>query len=161
MEGTRLKDLSLTIEKSGEVKMDMEEITATNLAMLVLGDVSVNEDGETEVTIFSRDSLTGALQYYATNEVGPRWYVELLSVTFNPAGDFSPITDNAFAKLPVTGTVQAVDGVFGKMMLKPLGRIRRSRERAGAQHYRRDRRGGCSKGRRRTHRQRRRLGRLR
>lgn len=119
MEGTRLKDLSVTIEKSGEVKMDMEEITATNLAMLVLGDVSVNVDGETEVTIFSRNSLTGELKYYATNEIGPRWYVDLLSVTFNPSGDFSPITDNAFAKLPVTGTVQAVDGVFGKMVLKP------------------------------------------
>jgi len=42
----------------------------------------------------------------------------LLSVTFNPSGDFSPIGDT-FAKLPVTGTVQAVDGVFGTMTLKP------------------------------------------
>ena len=58
------------------------------------------------------------MQYFATNEVGPRWYVDLLSVTFNPSGDFSPIGDT-FAKLPVTGTVQAVDGVFGTMTLKP------------------------------------------
>lgn len=118
MEGTRLKDLSITLEKSGEIKMDMEELTARNLAMLVLGDVSEDEDGNTQVSIFSRDSLTGRLQYFATNEVGPRWYVDLLSVTFNPSGDFSPIGDT-FAKLPVTGTVQAVDGVFGTMTLKP------------------------------------------
>jgi hypothetical protein len=118
MEGTRLKDLSITLEKSGEVKMDMEELTARNLAMLVLGDVTEDEDGNPVVSIFSRDSLTGRLQYYATNEVGPRWYVDLLSVTFNPSGDFSPIGDT-FAKLPVTGTVQAVDGVFGTMTLKP------------------------------------------
>jgi hypothetical protein len=118
MEGTRLKDLSITLEKSGEVKMDMEELTARNLAMLVLGDVTIDEDGNPTVSIFSRDSLTGQLQYYATNEVGPRWYVDLLSVTFNPSGDFSPIGDT-FAKLPVTGTVQAVDGVFGTMVLKP------------------------------------------
>lgn len=118
MEGTRLKDLSITLEKSGEVKMDMEELTARNLAMLVLGDVTEDEDGNPVVNIFSRDSLTGQLQYYATNEVGPRWYVDLLSVTFNPSGDFSPIGDT-FAKLPVTGTVQAVDGVFGTMTLKP------------------------------------------
>jgi hypothetical protein len=118
MEGTRLKDLSITLEKSGEVKMDMEELTARNLAMLVLGDVTADVDGNPVVSIFSRDSLTGRLQYYATNEVGPRWYVDLLSVTFNPSGDFSPIGDT-FAKLPVTGTVQAVDGVFGTMTLKP------------------------------------------
>jgi len=118
MEGTRLKDLSITLEKSGEVKMDMEELTARNLAMLVLGDVTEDEDGNPVVSIFSRDSLTGQLQYFATNEVGPRWYVDLLSVTFNPSGDFSPIGDT-FAKLPVTGTVQAVDGVFGTMSLKP------------------------------------------
>lgn len=118
MEGTRLKDLSITLEKSGEVKMDMEELTARNLAMLVLGDVTVDVDGNPTVSIFSRDSLTGQLKYFATNEVGPRWYVDLLSVTFNPSGDFSPIGDT-FAKLPVTGTVQAVDGVFGTMTLKP------------------------------------------
>jgi hypothetical protein len=118
MEGTRLKDLSITLEKSGEIKMDMEELTARNLAMLVLGDVTEDTDGNPVVSIFSRDSLTGQLQYYATNEVGPRWYVDLLSVTFNPSGDFSPIGDT-FAKLPVTGTVQAVDGVFGTMTLKP------------------------------------------
>jgi hypothetical protein len=118
MEGTRLKDLSITLEKSGEVKMDMEELTARNLAMLVLGDVTLDVDGNPTVSIFSRDSLTGALKYYATNEVGPRWYVDLLSVTFNPSGDFSPIGDT-FAKLSVTGTVQAVDGVFGTMTLKP------------------------------------------
>jgi hypothetical protein len=96
----------------------MEELTARNLAMLVLGDVTEDEDGNPVVSIFSRDSLTGRLQYFATNEIGPRWYVDLLSVTFNPSGDFSPIGDT-FAKLPVTGTVQAVDGVFGTMTLKP------------------------------------------
>jgi hypothetical protein len=118
MEGTQVKDLSITLEKSGEVKMDMEELTAFNLSMLVLGDVTLDVDGNPVVSIFSRDSLTGELKYYATNEVGPRWFVDLLSVKFNPSGDFSPI-GTTFAKLPVTGTVQAVDGVFGTMTLKP------------------------------------------
>jgi hypothetical protein len=70
------------------------------------------------VNIFSRDSLTGELQFRATNEVGPRWNVDLLSVTFNPSGDFSPI-GTTWAKLSVTGTVQAIDGVFGTMTLMP------------------------------------------
>jgi hypothetical protein len=118
MEGTQLKDLSITLQKTGEVKMDMEELTARNLAMLVLGDITEDVDGNPIVNIFSRDSLTGELQFYATNEVGPRWYVDLLSVQFNPSGDFSPIGET-FAKLSVTGTVNSVNGVFGTMTLKP------------------------------------------
>jgi hypothetical protein len=118
MAGTKLKDLSVTLEKSGEVKMDMEELTARNLAMLMLGEVGTDTDGNTTVSIFSRASLTGQLQYHATNEIGPRWFVDLLSVTFNPSGDFSPIGDT-WAKLPVTGTVNSIDGVFGTMTLQP------------------------------------------
>lgn len=121
MQGTRLKDLTIVTEKSGEVKMDLEELTAQNLAMLVMGDVGV--DGGTppnpQVQIFSRSSLIGELKFYATNEVGPRWYVDLLSVNLVPSGDFSPIVDNAFVKMIVNGSVQAVDGVFGTMTLMP------------------------------------------
>jgi hypothetical protein len=51
--------------------------------------------------------------------VGPRWYVDLLSVNLIPSGDFSPIVDNAFVKMPITGSVYAVDGVFGTMTLMP------------------------------------------
>jgi hypothetical protein len=119
MAGTKIKDLTIVTEKSGEVKMDLEELTAQNLALLMMGDVG--DDGGTppnpQVQIFSRDSLVGELKFYATNDVGPRWYVDLLSVNLTPAGDFSPIVDNAFVKMIVQGSVQAVDGVFGTMTL--------------------------------------------
>jgi hypothetical protein len=121
MAGTRIKDLTIVTEKSGEVKMDLEELTAQNLALLVMGDVG--QDASTppnpQVQIFSRSSLIGELKFYATNEVGPRWYVDLLSVNLTPSGDFSPIVDNAFVKMIVSGSVQSVDGVFGTMTLQP------------------------------------------
>jgi hypothetical protein len=121
MAGTRFKDLTIITEKSGEVKMDLEELTAKNLALLMLGDVG--DDGGTppnpQVQIFSRSSLVGELKFFATNEVGPRWYVDLLSVNLTPSGDFSPIVENAFVKMIVSGSVQAVDGVFGTMTLMP------------------------------------------
>jgi hypothetical protein len=121
MQGTKIKDLTIVTEKSGEVKMDLEELTAQNLALLLMGDVG--DDGGTppnaQVQIFSRESLIGRLKFYATNEVGPRWYVDLLSVNMVPSGDFSPITDNTFVKMVVSGSVQAVDGVFGTMTLMP------------------------------------------
>ena len=119
MAGSRIKDLTIITEKSGEVKMDLEELTAQNLAMLVMGDVG--NDGGTppnpQVQIFSRSSFVGELKFYATNEVGPRWYVDLLSVNLVPSGDFSPIVENAFVKMPIVGSVQAIDGVFGTMTL--------------------------------------------
>jgi hypothetical protein len=121
MAGSRVKDLSIVIEKSGEVKMDLEELTAQNIALLMMGDVG--DDGGTppnlQVQIFSRDSLIGELKFYATNTVGPRWYVDLLSVNLIPSGDFNPIQDNTFAKLPITGSIQSIDGVFGTMTLMP------------------------------------------
>lgn len=106
--------------------MDLEELTAQNIALLVMGDVG--DDGGTppnpQVQIFSRSSLIGELKFYATNEVGPRWYVDLLSVNLTPSGDFSPIIDNAFVKMVISGSVQAVDGVFGSMTLQPpLGTV--------------------------------------
>lgn len=121
MQGTRLKDLTIITEKTGEIKMDLEELTAQNIALLVMGDVGV--DGSTppnpQVQIFSRSSLIGELKFYATNEVGPRWYVDLLSVNLTPSGAFDPIVDNAFVKMIIHGSVQAVDGVFGTMTLMP------------------------------------------
>ena len=121
MAGSRIKDLTIITEKSGEVKMDLEELTAQNLAMLLMGDVGT--DGGTppnpQVQIFSRSSFIGELKFYATNEVGPRWFVDLLSVNLTPSGDFSPIIDNAFVKMVVSGSVQSIDGVFGTMTLMP------------------------------------------
>src|SRR5262245_1287980 len=127
MQGTRLKDLTIITEKSGEVKMDLEEVTAQNIALLAMGDVGT--DGATptarpQVQIFSRSSLLGELKFFATNEVGPRWYVDLLSVNLTPSGAFDPIVDNAFVKMIISGSVQSVDGVFGTMtLMPPLGTI--------------------------------------
>lgn len=121
MAGSRIKDLTIITEKSGEVKMDLEELTAQNLAMMVMGDVGVDASTppNPQVQIFSRSSFIGELKFFATNEVGPRWYVDLLSVNLTPSGDFSPIVENAFVKMVCSGSVQAVDGVFGTMTLMP------------------------------------------
>ena len=116
-DGARVLDLSQTIEKSGQVTMEMEEITAQNLAMLVMGDVTT-DGGLTRISIFSRSSLTGELIYYSANSTGPNWQIYLPSVTFKPSGDYSLITDD-WVKLPVTGILQAIDGVFGTITLVP------------------------------------------
>jgi hypothetical protein len=119
MQGIKEKDLEVVIEKSGEVKMDLEELTARNLGLLMLGDVQTDSSGNAQVQILSRDSLIGELQFFATNTIGPRWYVDLLSVNLTPSGAFDPISDKSFVKMVLNGSVQAVNGVFGTMTLMP------------------------------------------
>src|SRR4051812_46867436 len=99
--GTKTKDLTIVIEKTMEIKMDMEEVTAKNLALLMLGTIDNTNPNAPIVNLFARASITGHLMFFAANDVGPRWYLDLPSVTFNPSGDFSPITDGKFAVMAV------------------------------------------------------------
>lgn len=123
MEGTKLKDLDIVTSKSMELKMTMEEQTAKNLAMLFMGDIDETVPRQPVINIFSAAALTGNLKYYATNEQGPRWYMDLPSVTFTPSGEWSPISENV-AQMEVTGSVDSVAGVFGTLQLaEALGTI--------------------------------------
>jgi hypothetical protein len=118
MEGTKLKDLTVVTEKSMEVKVQMEEFTANNIATLMLGDIDDSDPDAPVINMFTRASLTGHLKFYAANDVGPRWYIDIPSITFNPSGDFAPISD-AFASMEITGTVNSVGGVWGTITLAP------------------------------------------
>ena len=115
MEGTKTKDEVITLTKSGTIKMVMEEITANNIALLMLGDVTATGYGAS-IKLFSRASITSAFQFYGTNDKGPRWFVDIPKVIWNPSGAFSPISD-AYAKLEATGEWSALEGDFGTMTL--------------------------------------------
>jgi len=117
MEGTKTKDEVIVLSKSGTIKMVMEEITANNIALLMLGDVASTGYGAT-ITLFSRASITSAFEFYGTNDKGPRWHVSIPKVIWNPSGAFSPISD-AYAKLEATGEWSALEGAFGTMTLLP------------------------------------------
>src|SRR5215831_13842655 len=119
--GTKTKDLTVVTEKSMEVKIQMEEMTTNNLALLLLGDVDMTNPAQPIVNFFTQPSKTGHLKFYAANDVGPRWYVDIPSITFNPSGDWAPISD-AFASMEATGTVNAQGGVWGTATLQlPIG----------------------------------------
>jgi hypothetical protein len=115
MEGTKTKDEVIVLSKSGTIKMVMEEITADNIALLMLGDVT-KTGYSASIALFSRASLTSAFQFYGTNDKGPRWFIDIPRVIWNPSGAFSPISD-AYAKLEATGEWSALEGDFGTMTL--------------------------------------------
>lgn len=91
--GTKSKDLTIILEKACTCKLTMEEITAENVALMVLGTVDPTADGGPTVEIFSENSVSGWLKFVGENDVGPRVTVDLYNVSFNPSGDFELISD--------------------------------------------------------------------
>jgi hypothetical protein len=92
-EGVRKKDLTIIIEKQANVTLTMEEMTAQNIAIMLLGDVTFDPINGPSVEIFSRNTVTGWLRFTGTNEVGPKQTVDLYYVSFSPSGDYGLISD--------------------------------------------------------------------
>lgn len=110
-EGVKTKDRTVVISKSGSLKMTMEEWSAANLALALLGDIT-QPAGRDQIAIFSQNAISGALKFIGTNEVGPRYEVELFKVDFIPSADLNFISDE-WGTIEVEGEVSAVNGLFG------------------------------------------------
>lgn len=103
--GIKTKDKSVVITRGGELRVLMEEITANNLAMLMMGTTGNDGPaGEPSVDIFTRDTVRGEMKFQATNDVGPRWDLHFYNVEFAPSGSFNPISDE-WNNIEVTGEV--------------------------------------------------------
>jgi hypothetical protein len=117
--GVKSKDLTIVLEKKCSVKLVMEEITAENVALMLLGNLDETVVGGPEVEIFGQSSVTGELQFVGTNDVGPQCTVNLYNVSFTPSGDFSVISDE-FNNMEATADVLVATsgtnvGKFGKV----------------------------------------------
>jgi hypothetical protein len=103
--GIRTKDKSVVIERGGTLRIMMEEITAQNLSMLLMGTIGTSTPGDQPtVDIFTTDTVSGEVKYQATNDVGPRWDLHFYNVEFAPSGSFNPISDE-WNSIEVTGEV--------------------------------------------------------
>jgi hypothetical protein len=111
-QGVKTKDRTVVIEKKGSIKMTMEEWTARNMAMALLGTIDTNTAGQEVIDIFSTNAVSGELKFTGTNEVGPKWELHFLKVDFIPSAAISPISDE-WGQLEVNGDVAAVAGKFG------------------------------------------------
>lgn len=103
-EGVRKKDLSIIIEKQATVQIAMEEVTAQNLELMLLGDIDYAAVGGPEVEIFSQNAINGWLRFVGTNEIGPKITVDLYNVSFKPSGELQLISDE-FNVMEATGDV--------------------------------------------------------
>jgi len=126
-EGVKKKDLTIITEKGLTVKIVMEEYTAENMAMMLLGTVNEAAEGGPTVQIFDQNEVTGALRFVGTNEVGPQVQVDLWNVSFQPDGDFEVISDE-FNNMEVSGNVLVAGaddvenaGKFGQVQILNIG----------------------------------------
>lgn len=111
-EGVRTVDLTVVLEKKATVRIVMDEWSAENLALAMLGAVTQDTAGQNVISIFSENSISGELKFVGTNEVGSKFEWHLLKVDFIPESSINPLSDE-FGTLEVVGDVAAVAGVFG------------------------------------------------
>lgn len=102
--GVKTKDKSIVVTRGGTLRVLMEELTAQNLAMLLLGSVDPDAVGGPSIDIFAVNSVKGEVKFTATNDVGPRWDLHFFNVEFSPSGSLNPISDE-WNQIEVTGEV--------------------------------------------------------
>ena len=115
--GVKTKDRTVVISKKGTLRMVMEEFTAANLALALLGDVDTNSAGEEVIEIFATNAVSGQVKFVGTNEVGATFEWLFNKVDFIPSSAVSPLSDE-WGQLEVSGEVSAVDGKFGTVTKK-------------------------------------------
>lgn len=111
--GVKSKDKTITLEKAAQFKIVMDEVTADNIAIMVLGTVNEYAVGGPTIEIFSSNSVNGWLRFVGANEVGAQIQMDLYNVSFTPSGDFQVISDEwnkmeTVAEALVAGTAAAV-----------------------------------------------------
>jgi hypothetical protein len=102
--GVRSKDKSVVQEKAASIRIVMEEWTARNLSIALLGAVDDSQPSQVTVDIFSENSIPAAVKFVGANEVGPKWTFEFPSVEFTPSAAINPISDE-WGQIEVTGDV--------------------------------------------------------
>jgi hypothetical protein len=115
--GVREKDKSVVIQKSGTLRLVLDEWTVENLKLAVLGS-SATVSGNDVIQIFDQSSVSGAIKFTGTNDIGPRYEWIFSSVDFIPSSSISLISDE-WGTIELSGECAAVAGSFGTVTELP------------------------------------------
>lgn len=119
--GRRSKDKTIVTQVGATITFTLDEITAENLAIFALGDISEDTDGVFEISGLTNTDFVGTLKIVGDNDVGTQVDWEGV-VSFNPSGDFNFIQDNDdYNTIAITADVQDDDTLgFGKWTVREL-----------------------------------------
>ena len=114
--GIRSKDKTAVQTKGGTLRIVMEEFTAENLALAVLGAVSTNTAGQDKIKILSEDVIAARVKFVGTTDVGRRATWTYHRVEFAASEAINLINED-WMGMTITGEVleDAVEG-FGHIV---------------------------------------------
>lgn len=118
--GIRTKDRSVVLEKSGTLRIVMEEPTAENLALAVLGTVDSETDGDPFIDIMAEDAISARVRFTGANDVGIKTLWNFDRVDFIPSAAVNPISDE-WMQFEISGEAIAVAGKFGTISYPGVG----------------------------------------
>lgn len=115
MTGVKVKDFTAVTEISGSLTMILEEFTARNMGLALLGLPTGGPSPDPDVIdIFSDPVIYGAVRFIGANDIGPNWTVDFPLVSIKPNKALSLI-GNAWGTIDLMGDVlyDHTSGTFG------------------------------------------------
>lgn len=113
--GTRFKDRDVVTQVDAQVAITMEELTASNLALALLG--AESGGGPVMIDILTETEKTGAFRLVGTNDVGAKVQMDLPSVIITPSGAIGLINAGTWGEIQLTAEVNGDvnTGSFGRL----------------------------------------------
>lgn len=103
--GIRSKDKSIVLEKGGTLRLVLEEFTARNLALALLGSVDANDPSDVQIDILSENAILCQVEFQGTNDVGPKWNFVFPRVEFVPSAELGLIQEDDWGQIEIEGEV--------------------------------------------------------
>jgi hypothetical protein len=112
--GVKTKDRNVTTQKGGKLNITLDEWSFENLRLALLGgNAEQNSSGHNTFAIFGADQIDGEIRFVGTNDVGPRFQLDVPNVSFIPGKSVNPISEG-WGVLELVGDLLALaDGSFG------------------------------------------------
>ena len=112
--GIKTRDRTVVLSKSGTLRIVMEELTAENMGIALLGTVSDDSGGDQTISLFSLSSVTCEVKFEGTNDVGPRYEWYFSNVDIIPSGSVPLVGGDDWTSVEITGEVSLGSGdTFG------------------------------------------------
>jgi hypothetical protein len=124
--GLKQKDKSVTVSIEGTMKMTMDEITARNLRVALLGSTSTDSDGNSIIKLGVASAVEGYIRFRGTNDIGLQLNFDA-KVSITPDGAFNFISDewnqiNVSAELLSYTTYGGADAL-GEILVEDVAAI--------------------------------------
>lgn len=115
MSGIKSKDKSVVTETMLTIRIVMEEMSAENLKLLLMGgSITTAQNGDKTFEVLDVSEITGALAFTGSNTVGSQIDFSFPKVSFTPSGSLNMISEE-WNQVEITGEVLLDNGSFGTL----------------------------------------------